>query len=66
MQRLELPTTTGVQSLASNLQERGPQQLNAEQRLAVASVLLHAGGSTPFALFGPPGTGKTVRMLVCC
>ena len=60
----KLPTTTEVHSLATSLQERGPQRLNAEQRLAVASVLLGAGGPTPFALWGPPGTGKPGRGVV--
>lgn len=39
--------------------------LNLEQRHAVASVLCGAGGGTPFALFGPPGTGKTVTLVEC-
>ena len=61
-----LPTAAEVESLAGGLQERGPQQLNAEQRHAVASVLLRAGGATPFALWGPPGTGKTVSAALWC
>lgn len=45
--------------------EVGPRQLNLEQRHAVASVLSGLGAGTPFALFGPPGTGKTVTLVEC-
>ena len=40
--------------------EMGPRKLNEEQRMAVASILAGrntALARTPFALFGPPGTG---------
>ena len=54
-----------MQAVADSLQERGSQRLNSEQRTAVASVLLRAGGPRPYALFGPPGTGKTVTLVEC-
>ena len=54
-----------VSECAAAVTERGPRTLNAEQRMAVASVLAGAGGDTPFALFGPPGTGKTVTLVEC-
>ncbi len=50
---------------ASGIAEEGTRVLNLEQRQAVASVLAGAGGGTPFALFGPPGTGKTVTLVEC-
>lgn len=58
-----LPSMNKVRLVAEGIQEVAAQKLNAEQRLAVASVLCGAGGSTPFALFGPPGTGKTVTLV---
>lgn len=39
----------------------GPVQLNEEQQRAVSAMCTVAGGLKPLALFGPPGTGKTVR-----
>ena len=54
-----------VEECAASIQERGNRQLNTEQRIAVASVLLQAGGAVPYALFGPPGTGKTVTLVEC-
>ena len=58
-----LATLAAVEDCAASIQERGDRQLNTEQRMAVASVLLHAGGAVPYALFGPPGTGKTVTLV---
>ena len=55
----------GVDEVAGRIREASARALNAEQRLAVASVLAGAGGGTPFALFGPPGTGKTVTLVEC-
>ena len=43
--------------------ELGQQRLNEEQRVAVASMLLGVAGGRPFALNGPPGTGKTVTLV---
>lgn len=54
-----------MDDVAGRIREAGARTLNAEQRLAVASVLAGAGGGTPFALFGPPGTGKTVTLVEC-
>ena len=54
-----------VEECAASIRERGDRQLNTEQRIAVASVLLQAGGAVPYALFGPPGTGKTVTLVEC-
>ncbi|KAK0204308.1 P-loop containing nucleoside triphosphate hydrolase protein [Desarmillaria ectypa] len=36
---------------------------NARQRQAVDCVLRQPGGSVPFIIFGPPGTGKTVTVV---
>lgn len=46
-----------VRQAAQGMREVAPQRLNAEQKLAVASVLCGAGVGAPFTLFGPPGTG---------
>lgn len=46
----------------SNMQV-GSVELNTEQRRAVALVLTAAAGRTPVAIFGPPGTGKTVTLV---
>jgi len=56
-QRVQLlqPTADAVAQASSVLQERGSQQLNVEQRHAVAAVLCGAGRALPYALFGPPG-----------
>ncbi|KAK9834613.1 hypothetical protein WJX74_005750 [Apatococcus lobatus] len=59
------PSKADVQAVANGFQEVGQCRLNAEQRLAVASVMSRAGGDMPFALFGPPGTGKTVTLVEC-
>ena len=51
---------------ADSIQELGAQKLNSQQREAVASVMVGAGGGRfPLALFGPPGTGKTVTLVEC-
>jgi hypothetical protein len=47
-----------VSRLAAALQLRGATPLNPEQRLAVAALLAGGGRELPYALFGPPGTGK--------
>jgi hypothetical protein len=60
-----LPSLAGVDVCAASIREIGPRQLNMEQRSAVASILLQAGGRAPYALFGPPGTGKTVTLVEC-
>ncbi|KAG2058194.1 P-loop containing nucleoside triphosphate hydrolase protein [Suillus hirtellus] len=36
---------------------------NPPQLQAVTSILLQQPGSAPFAIFGPPGTGKTITMV---
>ncbi|KAK0452100.1 P-loop containing nucleoside triphosphate hydrolase protein [Desarmillaria tabescens] len=36
---------------------------NPQQRQAVDCILRQPGGSVPFIIFGPPGTGKTVTMV---
>ena len=52
-----------VQLKARAMAELGQQRLNEEQRVAVASMLLGVAGARPFALNGPPGTGKTVTLV---
>ena len=61
----QAPSLADVQAAADALRARGARALNAEQRLAVAALLRGAGGGAPFALFGPPGTGKTVTLVEC-
>ncbi|KAL3141854.1 hypothetical protein ABBQ32_004519 [Trebouxia sp. C0010 RCD-2024] len=63
---VQVPTVGKLQRKAGFLEELGSQKLNSQQRQAVASVLVGAGGGTlPLALFGPPGTGKTVTLVEC-
>ena len=59
------PTSPAVRKAADAIQEVGGRRLNDEQRWAVASFLKGGGRSAPFALFGPPGTGKTVTLVEC-
>lgn len=49
------PEADVVAAAAAAMRERGRQQLNAEQRSAVAAVVSGAGRAFPYALFGPPG-----------
>lgn len=56
------PGAEAVAAAAAGLHERGPRRLNAEQRQAVAALVCGAGRGGPFALWGPPGTGKTVTV----
>jgi len=46
-----------ITTFARDLKEIGAVPLNAEQRDAVAAVVVAAGGRKPFTLFGPPGKG---------
>ena len=59
------PTMTLIRGRMSGIVEHGGQRLNDEQRLAVAAVLGGAAAGSPFVLFGPPGTGKTVTLVEC-
>ena len=54
-------------ALGQELQLHCGTPLNVEQRQAIASILLGAGSksSSPFCIFGPPGTGKTVTLTEC-
>ena len=51
-----------VTSIAIPLQV-GKVKLNPEQRRAVATFLEVGSGGPPVAIFGPPGTGKTVTLV---
>lgn len=63
---VQVPSVGKLQRKAGFMEELGSQKLNSQQRQAVASVLVGAGGgSLPLALFGPPGTGKTVTLVEC-
>lgn len=62
----QLPSLRKMHRKAGFLDELGAQKLNSQQREAVASVLVGAGGGRhPLTLFGPPGTGKTVTVVEC-
>ncbi|KAL4423314.1 hypothetical protein ABPG77_006109 [Micractinium sp. CCAP 211/92] len=68
LRRLEQlqPEAEVVAKVAGTMRERGSQRpLNAEQRQAIAAVVCGAGRAMPYALFGPPGTGKTVTLVEC-
>ncbi|KAG0239711.1 hypothetical protein BGW41_007511 [Actinomortierella wolfii] len=53
-----------VRANAENLKCINEQlSTNMEQKLAVSIILDQLHGSTPFILFGPPGTGKTVTLV---
>lgn len=63
------PSLADVVAAADAAPTLGPRALNPEQRLAVASFLLGAGAPAgaphppPYALAGPPGTGKTTTLV---
>lgn len=66
MKGVQAPGVGELHRKAGFLEELGSQKLNSQQRQAVASVLVGAGGGgLPLALFGPPGTGKTVTLVEC-
>lgn len=39
--------------------------LNVEQQEAINAVLDRVHGPGPYIIFGPPGTGKTVTVILC-
>lgn len=58
-----LPSASDVDALSESLELA--DDLNHEQRYAVASFLLGAGSPSPYCLLGPPGTGKTLTATNC-
>lgn len=60
--QVALPSEEHLQRVAATVEEHGAQQLNAEQRRAVAAMLCSSGEAV-YALNGPPGTGKTVTLV---
>jgi DNA polymerase III delta prime subunit len=58
-----LPSISDVDALSESLELS--DNLNHEQRYAVASFLLGAGRPSPYCLLGPPGTGKTLTATNC-
>ncbi|KAL4522814.1 hypothetical protein Ndes2437A_g07565 [Nannochloris sp. 'desiccata'] len=66
MQRYLQPSLAQVEEIDSKLEllcGRSGAPLNTEQRHAVAALIAGAGRASPYALHGPPGTGKTVTMV---
>jgi hypothetical protein len=56
-------TVEDVAEVAGRLKLLGPCPLNPEQCMAVAAMLCGGGRAAPYALFGPPGTGKSVTVV---
>ena len=60
-----LPTVASCRQFAKGMDMLAGKDLNTEQRWAIASFILNAGGGHPFTIYGPPGTGKTVTLVEC-
>uniref|UniRef100_A0A0G4I657 Uncharacterized protein n=1 Tax=Chromera velia CCMP2878 TaxID=1169474 RepID=A0A0G4I657_9ALVE len=72
--RVPFPKESDVDTLArvmtpSSFCHSGPMQgreYNWEQKRAIASMVAGGGAGLPFAIFGPPGTGKTITLVETC
>jgi putative helicase MOV10L1 len=66
LQRYSQPSLAQVEEIESKVEllcGRSGAPLNTEQRHAVSALVAGAGRASPYALHGPPGTGKTVTMV---
>lgn len=66
LQRYFQPSLAQVEEIESKVEllcGRNGAPLNTEQRHAVSALVAGAGRASPYALHGPPGTGKTVTMV---
>lgn len=57
------PSAYDVRIRVRSLRQLGKQELNSEQKWAVAAYLSGASTNCPFTIYGPAGTGKSTTLV---